>query len=547
MNSSDKGFQMGLVGVTVRGAMIASLAFSVAALSGCGGQSDSQKGIGNNNGNNNGNNAVPYTAGVFPKYDTLDNQCASPRTGIDPFTNQQYPDMKGSVATENNWLRSWINDTYLWYSEVPDLNPNSTASTEDFFGQLKTPEKTSSGADKDKFHFTYDTAEWEALSQTGVSAGYGAQWFIISYDLPREIRVAYVEPGSPAANANVSRGDRVISVDGADALNGNTQAVVDKLNAGLFPENAGKATAFTMETRDGTPYSVSMTSAKITSVPVQNAKVITDGGVKIGYIQFNDHIATAEKLLIDAINTVKAGGATELVLDIRYNGGGYLDLASELAYMIAGPAKTAGQTFEKLAFNDKYPTKDPVTGDPLEPTPFHSKALGFSATEGTALPTLNLERVFVLTGSSTCSASESIINGLRGVDVHVVQIGATTCGKPYGFYPTPNCGTTYFAIQFKGVNALGFGDYTDGFSPNNMTVRTGTEIPGCAIADDFKHELGDVQEARMAAAIQVIHTDMCPSPDSGILFKGKTGMSRFTDGYAPKSAFLENRILRRPH
>ncbi|MDZ7769432.1 MAG: hypothetical protein U5K38_10330 [Woeseiaceae bacterium] len=66
---------------------------------------------------------------------------------------------------------------------------------------------------------------------------------------------------------------------------------------------------------------------------------------------------------------------------------------------------------------------------------------------GQALPTLDLPRVFVLTGPGTCSASESIINGLRGVDVDVVQVGSTTCGKPYGFYPTGNCGTTYFTIQ----------------------------------------------------------------------------------------------------
>ena len=175
--------------------MIASLTFSIAVLSGCGGQSDGQK---NPGGNNNGNGtAVPYTAGVFPKYDALDNQCASPRTGIDPFTNQQYPDTKGSVATENNWLRSWINDTYLWYSEVPDLNPNSTASTENYFDQLRTSQKTASGADKDRFHFTYDTAEWQALSQSGESVGYGAQWFIIEGLPPREVRIAYVEPDSP--------------------------------------------------------------------------------------------------------------------------------------------------------------------------------------------------------------------------------------------------------------------------------------------------------------------------------------------------------------
>ena len=98
-------------------------------------------------------------------------------------------------------------------------------------------------------------------------------------------------------------------------------------------------------------------------------------------------------------------------------------------------------------------------------TPFHSTAQGFSLPDGQALPTLNLSRVYVLVGSGTCSASEAIVNGLRGVGVTVNLIGATTCGKPYGFYPTDNCDTTYFAIQFQGVNQLGQGDYADGFAP----------------------------------------------------------------------------------
>ena len=114
-------------------------------------------------------------------------------------------------------------------------------------------------------------------------------------------------------------------------------------------------------------------------------------------------------------------------------------------------------------------------------------------TDDSALPVLNLtnRRVFVLTGDGTCSASESIINGLRGVDVEVYQIGSTTCGKPYGFYPTDNCGTTYFTIQFRGANAKDFGDYSDGFSPENTQGTLGTPVPGCSVADDFNALLGD--------------------------------------------------------
>jgi carboxyl-terminal processing protease len=208
---------------------------------------------------------------------------------------------------------------------------------------------------------------------------------------------------------------------------------------------------------------------------VQYVQSLATATGPVGYLLFNDHIATAEAALVAAVKTLAQLGVFDLVLDIRYNGGGYLDIASELAFMVAGPAATNGKTFDRITFNGKYPTTDPITGRPLAPTPFWSQTQGFSLPAGQALPSLNPNRVFVLTGNNTCSASEAIINSLRGVGVgvEVILIGAQTCGKPYGFYPQDNCGTTYFAIQFKGVNPLGFGDYADGFVAENATAPAG--------------------------------------------------------------------------
>jgi hypothetical protein len=133
------------------------------------------------------------------------------------------------------------------------------------------------------------------------------------------------------------------------------------------------------------------------------------------------------------------------------------------------------------------------------------------------LPTLGLSRVIVITGADTCSASESVINSLRGVGVEVIQIGSQTCGKPYGFYPQDNCGTTYFSIEFKGVNAQGFGDYTDGFTPANaLNLNGGVSLPGCDVADDYKHALGDTNEAELATALAFAANGAlaCPAPAS---------------------------------
>jgi hypothetical protein len=259
---------------------------------------------------------------------------------------------------------------------------------------------------------------------------------------------------------------------------------------------------------------VSLGSTTITLVPVPMVTTFNTASGQVGYIQFNDHIATAETPLRDAISLLDNANVTDLILDLRYNGGGYLDLASELAYMIANTTRTAGQPFERIVFNDKHPTRNPITGETLTPTPFHTTTQGFAGagTGGQPLPSLNLEKVYVITGSGTCSASESIINGLRGVGVQVYVIGSTTCGKPYGFYPADNCGTTYFSIQFRGENAASFGDYSDGFSPANTAANPGTSVPGCSVGDDFTRELGDPAEARIAAALsfRASNNQTCP-------------------------------------
>jgi carboxyl-terminal processing protease len=499
-------------------------------------------------GGGGGGSSSGYQKGIFPAASGFEAKCASPRTGANPATpGQNYPDVQGTTFDEKMWLRSWTNDLYLWYDEVADTNPG-TFTVEAYFDLLKTTATTASGQDKDKFHFVFDSADWFELSQAGVSSGYGLTWSLISSRPPREVVVAYTEPGStsPAAVNNLTRGAHVLSVDGV-SINAPSSADADALNAGLFPESSGESHTFVIQEVSGTTRSVTMVSADIASTPVQNVSTLAAGSSKVGYLLFNDHIATAESGLIDAITSLSQQNINELVLDVRYNGGGFLDIASEIAYMIGGSG-TAGKTFELLQFNSKHPTTDPVTGDPITPVPFHTTTQGFSETAGQPLPTLNLNRVFVITGPDTCSASESIINSLRGAGISVVQIGSTTCGKPYGFYPFDNCGTTYFSIQFRGVNNAGFGDYADGFSPQNTTGTKGVSLPGCSVADDFTHALGNPAEGRLSEALQYIANGSCASAPSGVsakaLINGRQPLSA-VDGVTVKAPFLENRILRR--
>jgi C-terminal processing protease CtpA/Prc len=536
------------MGQSMRSALLCLLFASIGACGGGGGGGGDSGFAGNGD-------PPAFQPGVFLDFETFFARCTAPRAGTNPATNQPYPDVQGTITDENNFLRSYSNDTYLWYDEIQDRDPALYSDPLAYFDVLATSATTASGQRKDKFHFTYDTDEYFGLSQSGVSAGYGIQWAVLSPVPPREILVAYTEPNSPATNLAlpIERGAKVLAINGFD-VNTTTQAGIDALNAGIYPDDAGIETTFTIQDlasqniRD-----LTMTSANITSAPVQQTQVIEALTSNIGYIVFNEHIATAEQALIDSVNQLNGfndgQGIDDLVLDIRYNGGGFLDIASELAYMIAGPIPTAGQTFEELQFNDKHPATNPVTGQPLSQIPFHTTTQGspFNGTPGQALPFLNLQRVYVITGSGTCSASESVMNSLRGVGVDVIQVGSTTCGKPYGFYPTDNCGTTYFTIQFRGVNAMNFGDYTDGFSPDNTPPgEAGTIVPGCSVADDFTKLLGDPTESRLAAAIAYRDGQACP-PAAAIAVNGLSKpaiRANSIDAVVPKSPWHTNRIIR---
>ena len=454
-------------------------------------------------------------------------QCAAPRAGIDPATGRPFTDMQGSLETEKAWLRAWIDETYLWYDEVPtSLRARDYANPVTWFSVLKTPKLTASGRPKDRFHFTADTATAQKLARDGSDIGYGMYLAFISATPPRDLRVAFVEPGSPADQAKVVRGDRLVAIDGIDV--GSTMAV-DALNRALAPA-PGDHHAFRLRATDGTERSVDLTSTTFQRQPVLSAGVFGAGQRRIGYMLFNSHAPMAEYGLSWVIGEMRRINTTDLVIDMRYNGGGYLNIASQLAFMVSSSDATDGKVFEELRFNDK------IKATPEQARiPFHGKTLGYEGPPGEPLPQLGLSTVTVLTGPDTCSASESLINGLRGVGVKVNVVGGTTCGKPYGFIPRDNCGTTYYAVQFHGVNHQGFGDYADGI------------VPTCAVPDDFTHALGDRNEGRLAAAFSLIENGVCPAP--AVAGKTEVGLLKAEADRIPylvRSPLHENRWLDRP-
>ncbi|WP_298327993.1 S41 family peptidase [Asticcacaulis sp.] len=490
------------------------LTAAAAALTACGGGGGGGGGgstaTGSTGGGSTSGGVAGWISGVFQAASSFKDKCETVRTGVD-IEGNRFPDKAGTALDEKNWLRSWTRETYLWNTEVTDTDPATGGTRTQYFAGLKTFTKTASGKDKDNFHFSEPTTEYLARRNAAATASYGMELTAYSTTTPRDFRVVYTEPGSPAAGV-VPRGARILTVNGIDLVNDNTQAGVNALNAGLFPSAAGTSTTFRIRLVSGEEKDIKLTSANVSPKPVNKTSVLTDGTSKIGYILFNTFSPySSETEIVSAMRDMQTAGVNDLILDLRYNGGGLLAVASQLSYMIAGNTRTNNRTFETLKFNAAAGNINPVTGQANNPVPFYNQGLGFTVTAGTSLPTLNLSRVYVLATEDTCSASEAVINGLRGVGVEVVLIGGKTCGKPYGFYPQDNCGETYYTIQFQGVNDLGFGDYADGFVPNNTTSTTGVKLPGCVASDDLSKELGLATEGLVSTALSYRRTSSCPA------------------------------------
>ncbi len=409
---------------------------------------------------------------------------------------------------EKTWVRAHLDDVYLWYSDIVNLNAANYATPIDYFDALLV-------RTKDRFSFAESQTVIDAYFQSGQVVGYGAT-FVRASD--GSLRVAYSELNSPASLAGIDRGTRIVNINGVPEGQLGRAAFL----AALYPANNGDSNRFdVLDPGASSMRGVTLVAVAVAGTPVLKNQVLAlPGGKKVGYMVFNDHTANAEAPLASAMSQFAAANVDDLVLDLRYNGGGYLYIASELAYMIGG-APTQGQVFEHLRFNDKHPEK---TNAPSNSVPFFD-----TDTSSQPLPTLGLKRVFVLTGPGTCAASESVINSLNPF-LKVITIGGATCGKPYGFIQTNNCGTAYFAIQFDGVNAANQGGYVNGFAPT------------CAAADDLTHAFGDSNERLLGTALAYQSSGACPA---GPLAQAKSAL------HAPPGLreiyrwpWRENRILK---
>ena len=371
------------------------------------------------------------------------------------------------INSQKQFIFDVMHDTYLWFDQVPDVNIDNFNTVAATLDALRAP--------LDRFSFINTIEANENFFEQGTFEGFGFRPVINSTQ--DAYLIGYVFDSSPSGVAGWKRTDRITAINGvssADIISGNG------LSAALSGLQVGDSAIFTIGTASNEPIDQTLTKALVTMNTVLVSEVVQSNNRTIGYIALSSFIENTTDEFSVAIDTMSAANIEELVLDLRYNGGGRVNASRNVASYIGGD-NTNGFNFNKTLHNIKY--TDSNSSNPFQN---FSNALG-------------LNRVYVLTTASTCSASELVMNSLSPF-VEVIQIGGTTCGKPVGMYGKEFCDQIILPIEFQSVNHNDEGDYFDGL------------FADCPSADDLIHAFADPQELMFSTAIFHMDNSSCPTP-----------------------------------
>ena len=327
-----------------------------------------------------------------------------------------------TYTSVNNWVYEVMNDAYFWYTDMPAKSSlDETVSPFDFFEKLVYQRAT-----VDRFSAITDDIDALTNEFNGISTIYGISYSLSYLDATQTnigMFLNLVVKGSPAEAAGLKRGDIVLKVNGTQLTASNYSALLSGSETAVF--TLGTLADGVITANNTT---ISVTKAVVNEDPVVFSSVITkaDYGKTIGYLVYTQFVPGTDadaKKYDDELRAVfanfKSQGVNELVLDLRFNSGGYISSAETLASLI-GKSISSSKIFYKEQWNDKY-------------IAYWQKANGANALNYNFLDEANnigssLSRVFVLTSNGTASASELVINGLKPY-MDVITIGEHTAGK----------------------------------------------------------------------------------------------------------------------
>lgn len=388
-----------------------------------------------------------------------------------------------------------MKDYYYWYNLMPTVTKENYQTPYDILEAMRY--KT-----LDRWSYILTGDEYNA-QVNGTFVGHG---FRIGLDALGNARIAMIYYNSPLYAAGVRRGwivEKINGVDLAPILLRNDGVAYNTL---IQPGTAGITNIFLFKKPDGTETTISSTKAQFSINTVLAYDTLHLASGVTGHLVFEEFFPPATDELATAFAYFKANNIKDLILDLRYNSGGYLDIAQTLASYIAGDSK-AGTIFAKLSYNDKHPEAN--------------TSILFKTTASS----LGMTRMAVITSRSTASASEDVINGLKPF-VNIVTIGDTTNGKPTGMNGW-DIGLVHkyyvFPVTFKVVNSLEQGEFFDGFFPSKV------------LADDIAHDWSDRNEACLKEAIHYMET-------GSVSTKGVSSFKRYPQ-FSEKPEWMNNAIV----
>jgi carboxyl-terminal processing protease len=385
---------------------------------------------------------------------------------------------KEKNLTLNETIKSIMDEWYLWYDKMPMVNIASYTKPQDLIDALKYETL-------DRWSFIITEDEYNQYYEEGKYYGHGMGYSFGSDNKPR---VIYVFKSSELYKSGVRRGWTIKMINGTIPTSSNV--------AGLLGDNvAGIQNTFLFGRPDATDTSLTFTKTEVKMDMILESDTFHLGNTIAGYLVLYGFIANAKTELENIITSFKLQGVSELIVDLRYNGGGWVEDAAKFGALIAG-SNAENDVICKIIHNDKKTSEN------------------FEIKMETNQNSLNLKRVFFITTKSTASASELLINGLKPfIDVKI--IGKASDGKPVGMYKQDLTEFKYvfFPIMFKTVNKNDEGDYYNGI------------IVDKEVSDDITHDFGSRDEACLYQALYYIeHGNYSVARKSYIeaIEKGKT-------------------------
>ncbi|MEM7611371.1 MAG: S41 family peptidase [Pseudomonadota bacterium] len=385
----------------------------------------------------------------------------------DGFAGPQTGTSECSNDGQKSFVLEAMRDIYFWNDLLPtNVDLNQFASPEELLVSLTSVQPL------DRFSFIGSAAADAAFFNEGETVAFGFSTTFLSAD---DVRFVRVFAGSPADNAGIERGQRLLAVDGRTIAE---IEAAEGLGEAFGPSETGVQRTLRIQLPDNSEFDAVLTKAVFTIDPVPQVRTYTINGTTFGYIELSTFISTAQAPLEAALSDFNQAGINDLILDLRYNGGGLVSIANLLGDLLGGRV-AQGRVFSETLFND---------GNIDENVTEFFDLLNQS---------MNLSRLVVITTGGTASASELVINSMEP-EVQVQLVGSDTFGKPVGQVGIVFCEKILRPTAFETVNNLGEGRYFDGLPVD------------CPAADDVFSEVGSQQDPSTAAALALLSTGACP-------------------------------------